>query len=94
MERRLGPGTIARYKKRYRREGLFLTTYLGKEDIPIDSNGVERMNRKFVAMRSDGGGNRSPKGMEANSILFSVYATGILNGASFFEHVIQSAGYG
>ena len=87
-------GTIARYKKRYRREGLFLTTYLRKEGIPIDSNGVERMNRKFVAIRSDGGGNRSPKGMEANSILFSVYATDILNGASFFEHVIQSAGYG
>ena len=52
------------------------------------------MNRKFVAIRSDGGGNRSPKGMEANSILFSAYATDILNGASFFEHVIQSAGYG
>ena len=87
-------GTIARYKKRYRREGLFLSTYLRKEDIDIDSNDVERMNRKFVAIRSDGGGNRSPKGMEANSILFTVYATDVLNGVSFFEHVIQSAGYG
>ena len=88
-------GTIARYKKRYRREGLFLTTYLRKEGIPIDSNGVERNNRKFVAIRSDGGGNRSPKGMEANSILFTVYATDALNGISFFKHVIRSSsGYG
>ena len=51
------------------------------------------MNRKFVAIRSDGGDNRSPKGTEANSILFSVYATDVLNGTGF-EHVIQSAGYG
>ena len=88
-------GTMARYKKRCRREGLFLTTYLRKEGIPIDSNGVERMNRKFVAIRSDGGGNRSPKGMGANAILFSVYATDMLNGTSFFKHVIQSSfGYG
>ena len=32
------------------------------------------MNRKFVSIRDDGGGNRSPEGMEVNSILFTVYA--------------------
>ena len=57
-------GTIARYKKKCRREGLFLSTHLGKEDA--DSNDVKRMNRKFVAIRSGGGGDRSPNGIEAN----------------------------
>ena len=82
---------MARHKKRCRREGLFLTTHLGKEGIPTDSNGVERMNRKFVAIRSDGSSNRSPKGTGANPILFSVYATDMLSGSSFFKHVIRSS---
>ena len=55
--------TIARYRKRHRREGRFLTTHMyQKHTRGADSNGVERVNRRFVAVRSDGGGNRTRGG--------------------------------
>lgn len=53
-------GTIKRYRKRYRREGYYLSTFLRKKGIKSGSNDVERMNRRFVSIRDDGGGNRSP----------------------------------
>ena len=34
-------------------------------------------------------GNRSPEGMEANSILFTVYATSKVINTSFFEEIIR-----
>lgn len=54
--------TINRYRKRCRREGYNLSTFLRKEGVDSGNNGVERMNRKFVAIRDDGGGNRSSEG--------------------------------
>lgn len=39
-----------------------------------DSNGIERVNRRFVAVRSDGSGNRAQRGY-ANSVLFTVMST-------------------
>ena len=46
-----------------------------EDTIDSGNNGVERMNRKFVAIRDDDGGNRSSEGMDASSILFTVFAT-------------------
>ena len=84
-------GHIARYKKRFAREGKFLTTYLRKEGVVIDNNPVERTNRKVVCVRDDGGGNRSEKGMKANSILLAAMATDLLNDVSFFDHIVEAA---
>ena len=72
-------GTIARRKKRHFREGWFMTTHMYKDEVPPDNNGVERVNRQFSAVRGDGGGNRTEKGMKANSILFTVMATCWIN---------------
>ena len=57
--------TIRRYRKRCRREGYNLSTFLRKEGIDSGNNGVESMSRKFVAIRDDGGGNRSSEGMHS-----------------------------
>ena len=62
-------GHISRYQKRFGRGGKFLTTYLREEGVGIDNNPVEQMNRKVVCAKDDGGGNRSEKGMRANTIL-------------------------
>ena len=86
-----GSGTIATAQKRHRREGYHLSTHLEMDGVPIDNNPVERTNRRFVAVRHNGGGNRSQKGMDANSILFSVFATDWLRKNSFFEHLIRAA---
>ena len=83
--------TINRYVKRHRREGYFYTTHLYLQGIAPDNNAVERVNRKFVAIRSDGGGNRSADGMEANSVLFTIMATDRINGASFFDHLVRAS---
>ena len=84
-------GDIERYRKRYRRESRFLTACLRVPGIPPDNNPVERSNRKVVAARSDGGGNRPGKGMEANSILFTNMVTDWLAGRSFFDHMVLAA---
>ena len=86
-----GHGTIARHKKRNPREGYFMTTCLHVDGIEPDNNAVERVNRRFVAIRSDGGGNRSQKGMDANSILFTLLATDRINANSFFDHLVRSS---
>ena len=78
-------GTIARRQKRHRREGWFMTTHLCQKKtrrVLPDSNGVELVNRRFAAVRSDGGGNRTQRGMDANSILFIIMATDWINGNS------------
>ena len=75
-----GRKTIARHIKRHRREGYYYTTHLYRDGIAPDNNAVERVNRKFVAIRNDGGGNRSSDGMEANSVLFTIKATDRING--------------
>ena len=84
-------GNIGRYRKRYRRESRFLTVCLRVPGVPPDNNPVERSNRKVVAARSDGGGNRSGKGMETNSILFTNMVTDWLAGRSFFDHMVLAA---
>ena len=88
-----GEGSIAKRKKRHRREGYFMTTHMYKkrQGVAADSNGVERVNRRFVAVRSDGGENRTQKGMDVNSIIFTIYATDWINGNSFFDHLVTSA---
>ncbi len=91
-----GECSIAKRKKRHRREGYFMTTYIYKkrEGVAADSNGVEWVNRRFVAVRSDGGGgggDRTQKGMDTNSIIFPIYATDWINGNSFFDHLVKSA---
>ena len=82
---------IARYQKRFRRERDFLTTFLRHEGVSPINNPCERANRKVVAVRNDGGGNRSVKGMKANSILFTVMLTDWVNGQSFFDHLVQAS---
>ena len=86
-----GRKTIARHIKRHRREGYYYTTHLYRDRIAPDNNAVERVNRKFVAIRNDGGGNRSSDGMEANSVLFTIKATDRINGASFFDHLVRAS---
>ena len=85
-----GQGTIKRYRKRCRREGYYLSTFLRKEGIKSGSNGVERVNRRFVAVRSDGGGNRTQRGIDANSMLFTIMATDWINGKNLYEHLVRS----
>ena len=80
--------TINRYRKRWRREGLFMSTFLHVDGIDSSNNGVERINRGFVSIRGDGGGNRSEEGMRVNSILFSIYATCRVQKKSFYRHLI------
>ena len=72
-------------------ESRFLTVCLRVPGVPPDNNPVERSNRKVVAARSDGGGNRFGKGMEANSILFTNMVTDWLAGRSFFDHMVLAA---
>ena len=54
-------------------------------------DGVKRVKRRFVAVRNDGGGNRTQKGMGANSILLSILAADWTNGNSFFDHLVSAA---
>ena len=82
---------ITRRMKRHNREGMFMTTHMYRGDVDPDNNGVERVNRLFKSIRDDGGGNRTQKGMDANSILFTIMATDWINDASFFDHLIRSA---
>ena len=58
------------------------------DGVDSNSNGVERINRGFVSIRSDGGGNRSEEGMRVSSILFSIYATCRVQKKSFYRHLI------
>ena len=83
--------TIKRYRKRYRRELEFMTTFLRMEGVLPDSNGVERKVRYIMPVKKNGGGNRSQKGMDANSVLLTIMATDHITGSSFFEHVVRSS---
>ena len=82
---------ITRRQKRHTREGIYMTTHMYIGEVDPDSNKVERTNRLFKAIRDDGGGNRTQKGMDANSILFTIIATDWINGASLFDHLTRSA---
>ena len=82
---------IARYQKRYKREKDFMTTFLRQKGVPPDNNSCERANRVVVCVRGDGGGNRTEKGMRANSILFTIKLTDKINGRSFYDHMIRAA---
>ena len=84
--------TIARYRKRYRREGWFMTYHMYQKGTGVDpdNSGVERVNRRFVAVRSNGGGNHAQRGMDSNSVLFTISATDWINGKSLFEHLMRS----
>ena len=63
-----------------------MSTFLHIKGIPPDNNDVERTNRVFISIKNDGnGGNRTSRGMEANSILFTLFATGKISGESFFD---------
>ena len=68
-----------------------MTTSLSIKGIPRDNNAVERTNRKFACIKNDGGGNRSQKGMDANSVLYTIFATDKLIGANFFEHIVRAS---
>ena len=89
-----GEKTINKFRKRWRREGFFMSTFLYIPGLDPDSNYVERMNRTFASISSDGGGNRSILGMEANSILLTVFATCKLNGTSFYDVLCNASGDG
>lgn len=52
-----------------------MTTHLYKERVDPNNNKLERTNRLFKPIRDDGGGNRTQKGMNANSVLFTIRAT-------------------
>ena len=86
--------TIARYGKRHGREGRFTTTHMYQKDtrgMGPDNNGAERASRRFVWVRSDGGVNRTQRGMDTNSILFTILATDWINKKSLFERPAGSA---
>ena len=87
----VGRKTINRHIKRHHREGYFYTTHLHHPEIDPDNNTVKHVNRKFVAIRNDDGGNRSANGMKANSVLFTIMATDRVNGASFFDHLVRAS---
>ena len=83
---------IARYQKRYKREKDFMATFLRqKGGVPPDNNSCERANRVVVCVRGDGGGNRTEKGMRANSILFTIKLTDKTNGRNFYDHMMHAA---
>ena len=82
---------MARRKKRHCREGRYMTTHQYRKDVPPDSNGIKRVNCRLGAVRNDGGGNRTQKGRDVNSILFTIYATDWINGDSFFDHPMSAA---
>ena len=86
-----GECNIARYQKRYKREKDFMTTFLRQKGVPPDNNSCERANRVVVCVRGDGGGNRTEKGMRANSILFTIKLTDKINMRSFYDHIIRAA---
>ena len=86
-------GIINRFKKkRLRRKGYNMSTFLHIKGVPPDNNDVERTNRVFVSIKNDGGGdgNRTFRGMEANSILFTLLATGKIRGEIFFDMLCKS----
>lgn len=56
-------------------DGYYVSTHLQKEGVPVDNNGAERVNRRFVSVRNDGGGNRSQTGMDVNFVLFTIKTT-------------------
>ena len=80
-------GIINRFKKRerWRRKGYNMNTFLHIKGVRPDSNDVERTNRVFVSIKNycNGGENRTSHGMEANSILFTLLATGKIRGEIF-----------
>ena len=82
---------IARYQKKYKREKDFMTTFLHQKGVPPDNNSCERANRIVVCVRGDGGGNRTEKGMRANSILFTIKLTDKINGKSFYDYMMRAA---
>ena len=82
---------IARYQKRHKREKDFMTTFLRQKGVPPDNNSCERANRVVVCVRGDGGGNRTEKGMRANSILFTIKLTDKTNGRNFYDHMMHAA---
>lgn len=82
---------IVRYKKRISREGNFMTACRYMDGILPDNNPAENVNWRFTSIKNDGSGNRSEKGMDANSILFTVLATDKINGNSFFDHLNHSS---
>ena len=82
---------IARYQKRYKRERNFMTTFLRQKGVPPDNNSCERANRVVVCVRDDGGGNRTEKGMKANSIPFTIKLTDKINMRSFYDHIVRAA---
>ncbi len=84
-----GRKSINIHAKRHRREGHIYTPHLYLKEITLDNNAIERVNRKFVAIRNDGGRNRLADGMEANSVLLTIMATDRINGASFFDHLVR-----
>ena len=49
--------------------------FLHVDGIDSNNNGVERINRRFAAIRSDSGGSRSEDEMRVASVLFTIYAT-------------------
>ena len=73
------------------RKGLYDHVSLSKRRVPPDNNSCERANRVVVCVRGDGGGNRTEKGMRANSILFTIKLTDKINERSFYDHMIRAA---
>ena len=65
-----------------------MSTFLYVDGVDPDNNGVERIDRRFVFIRGDGGGNRSEEVMRINSILFSVCAICSVQKKSFYRHRI------
>ena len=68
--------------------GFHTSTFLRADGADPDNNSVERINRRFVSIRGDGGGNRSKEGMRVNSILFSAYPTCRVQKKRFCGHLM------
>ena len=79
---------MRRYQKRWLREGFRTSAFLFANGVDSSNNGVERINRGFVSIRNDNGGNISGEGMRVNSILFTTHAACRVQKKSFYRHII------
>ena len=49
-----------------------------------DNGVIERINRKFTCLKNDVDGNRFQKGIDSDSVLYTIFATNKLNNTHFF----------
>ena len=71
---------VRRLKRRLRRYGEFIFTFLDYTNVSFENNFAERQIRPAVILRKNSQSNRSPRGAATQAILMSVYRTLRLRG--------------